>query len=156
MPFILSLSFCRAGSHPFSPSPSLSRTTQTAILVCSSCSPAVARVCVTLFPHGYDWGGPHRDPSSPVSFSPVPFFPASCSSLCSCPQRIGEGWLLCPVQVSRVGERGRGGCGCLPSRRGRLFSLGSPTCGRSWPTWVSQSLLGYRTFVAECYYSLCG
>lgn len=104
-----------------------SQTTQTAVPVCSSCSPAVARVCVTLFPHGYDWGSPHRDPSNPISFSLAPFFPTSpFSSLCSCPQRIGEGWLLCPLQVSRVGEKGRRGCGCLLSGGGEVIQPGIP------------------------------
>ncbi len=112
-------------AHTLSFSLSRSQTTQTAVPVCSSCSPAVARVCVTLFPHGYDWGSPRRDPSNPISFSLAPFFPVSFSSLCSCPQRIGEGWLLCPVQVSRVGEKGRRGCGCLLSG-GEVIQPGIP------------------------------
>lgn len=99
-------------AHTLSFSPR-SQTTQTAVPVCSSCSPAVARVCVTLFPHGYDRGSPHRSPSNPVPFSPAPYFPTSFSSFCSCPQRIGEGWLLCPVQVFRLGEKGCRGYGCL-------------------------------------------
>lgn len=106
-----------AGSHPvFLPR---SRTTQTAVPVCSSCSPAVAWVCVTLFPHGYEWGSPHRDPSNPLSFSLAPFFPHVIFLLPAHALKESErGWLLCPVQVSRVGEKGCRGCGCLPSRGG--------------------------------------
>lgn len=154
MPFILSHFLVLA--HTLSLLLPRSWTTQTEILVCSSCSPAVARVCVTLFPHGYDWGGPHRDPSSLVSFSPAPFFPTSFSSLCSCPSKNRRGMAFVSSAGVPVGWKGARRLWLPTVGRGRLFSLGSPTCGRSWPTWVSQSLLGYRTFVAECFYSLCG
>lgn len=44
---------------------------------------------------------------------------------CSCPKRIGEGWLLYQVQVSWVGEKGRRGYGCLPSG-GEFIQPGIP------------------------------
>lgn len=97
----------------------------------SSCSPAVAPVCVTLFLHGYDWAChlpslPHRCPSSPISFPLAAFLPMSLSSHCSCPERIVEGGLLCPVQVSRVGEKGAPSLRLAYCQGGRLFSPGIP------------------------------
>lgn len=63
--FILTHFSCKLTPSLLAPS----QTTQTVIPVCSSCSPAVARVCVTLFPHGQGWGSPHCDPANPISFS---------------------------------------------------------------------------------------
>lgn len=76
--------------------------------------------------------------------SPRPF-PLSAHA----PQRIGEGWLLCPVQVSRLGEKGRGGCGCLPSGGGGYSAWDPPpvagldpheSASHSWaiePLWLN-------------------
>lgn len=54
----------------------------------------------------------HRDQSSSVS--PASFFPTSFSSLCSCPERAGEGGGFClPCRCPSLLKRGYRGHGCL-------------------------------------------
>lgn len=101
-------------------------------------------------------------PTLATSTQPTPFrSPSRRSSPCLFPlsahgseESERDGFCIqcrCPGWVKRGAEA------VAAYRQGvSLFSLGSPTCGRSWPTWVSQLFLRYRTFVAECYYSLCG
>lgn len=128
--FYLTVFHSRPSSHNLFLAPSW--TTQKAVSVCSSCSPAVAWVCVTLFPRGYDWGSPPTHARTPCSLhTSTHLTPLYCSAphlfpfSCSCPKRIGEGWLLYQVQVSWVGEKGRRGYGCLSSG-GEFIQPGIP------------------------------
>lgn len=147
-PLRLFLSLCLSFSPKLSQSLSrslLDHPESCLCVVCSSCSPAVAWVCVTLFPRGYDWGTPphsrthtllppHLNPSNPpCTVLPHIFSPFPAHAL---KESEKDGFCIkcrCPGWVKRAAEA------MAAYRQGvSLFSLGSPTCGRSWPTWVSQ------------------
>lgn len=94
-----------------------------------------------------------QPPRLPLSASPHPF---PLPLLLVFPQRIGEGRLLCPVQVFRLGEKGHRGCwrggggeGCYSGRDPPPVAGPEPheSASRSWAT---------EAFVGECSCSLCG